>query len=129
MQENQYAPAYYECMVPVPGPIYRFFVDPKTGLLNIDRVKKHCPQLLDVISYRIPTEDKYSMIPGKVVGIVPAVAGEVIIYPDDLVNISGIDFDSDKLYTMHKHFKCKRKYKTLKDLKAMMLVAYGDYKK
>ena len=56
------------------------------------------------IGYRIPTEDKYSMYPMKVVEWVPKVAGEVIILPAEITILTGSDFDIDKTYIMLKSF-------------------------
>jgi hypothetical protein len=65
--------------------------------------------LLDLVAYRIPTEDKYSIIPCKIVGFVPREAGEVIIMPDEITLLTGSDFDVDKMYLMRKEFDLKKK--------------------
>lgn len=58
--------------------------------------------MLRAIGYRIPTEDKYSMIPMIIKGFVPATAGEVCIMPKEITLLTGSDFDIDKMYIMMK---------------------------
>ena len=59
---------------------------------------------LKAIGYRIPTEDKYSMYPMKIVDWVPRTSGEVIILPAEITTLTGSDFDIDKTYIMLKSF-------------------------
>lgn len=61
-------------------------------------------ELLDVIGYRIPTEDKYSIMPIRVVGFLPIQAGATIMLPSDIITMSGTDFDIDKLFLMIKEY-------------------------
>ena len=56
--------------------------------------------ILKIIGYRIPTEDKYSIMPIKIVGFMPLVAGTTIMLPADIISMSGTDFDIDKLFLM-----------------------------
>jgi hypothetical protein len=49
---------------------------------------------------RIPSQDKHSFISLKLVGFMPAYYGSTAIFPHELIEISGADFDIDKLY-MH----------------------------
>jgi hypothetical protein len=56
--------------------------------------------LLEMVGYRIPTEDKYSMIPLRVVGFLPQQNGGTIMVPADITVIAGSDFDVDKLFMM-----------------------------
>ena len=56
-------------------------------------MKKANPKLLEMISYRIPTESKYSMVPIKVKGFVNNMSGELIIMPKEITWLSGSDFD------------------------------------
>lgn len=53
-----------------------------------------------MVGYRIPTEDKYSMLPLKIVGFLPQSCSSTIMLPADWVAISGSDMDVDKLYMM-----------------------------
>lgn len=64
--------------------------------------KNNDEDILRIIGYRIPTEDKYSIMPIKIVGFLPLAAGSTIILPSDIVAMSGTDFDIDKLFLMIK---------------------------
>jgi hypothetical protein len=75
----------------------------KDGQLDISKIKDK--SLLQMIGYRIPTEDKYSMLPLKVKGFLPASAGGAIMLPMEITTISGSDFDIDKLYLMMPEFE------------------------
>ena len=69
--------------------------------LDFDALKRdNNEDILKIIGYRIPTEDKYSMLPIKIVGFMPVVAGTTIMLPADIVTMSGTDFDIDKLFLM-----------------------------
>lgn len=77
------------------------------GMMSIEEAKKANiidEDMLKSIGYRIPTEDKYSMMPLKVVGFVPSTAGEVVVLPQEITALSGSDFDIDKLYIMMKSY-------------------------
>ena len=77
--------------------------DKKYGGWKIDfeKIKKNCDEdILKIIGYRIPTEDKYSIMPIKIVGFMPTIAGSTIMLPSDIVTMSGTDFDIDKLFLM-----------------------------
>lgn len=66
-------------------------------VLDIKRVPK---ELLEGIGYRIPTENKYSIIPLKVIGFLPQQNGSSIMLPADMTTFTGWDFDVDKLFMM-----------------------------
>ena len=66
--------------------------------------KAGAAELLDIIGYRIPTEDKYSIMPIRVKGFMPVTAGSTIMLPADIITMSGTDFDIDKLFLMIKEF-------------------------
>ena len=66
--------------------------------------KAGATELLDIIGYRIPTEDKYSIMPIRVIGFMPVTAGSTIMLPADIISMSGTDFDIDKLFLMIKEF-------------------------
>ena len=77
--------------------------DKKYGGWKIDfeKVKANNEaKLLEIIGYRIPTEDKYSIMPIKIVGFMPTIAGSTIMLPSDIITMSGTDFDIDKLFLM-----------------------------
>ena len=105
--------AYFECYMPIPsaeiekaltkydsnGHPYIMSVDEavKEGILN--------EEMLQAIGYRIPTEDKYSMIPMKIKGFLPKAAGEALMLPKEITLLTGSDFDVDKIYVMLKTFE------------------------
>lgn len=62
-----------------------------------------------MVGYRIPTEDKYSMFPAKIVGFLPPEAGDGVMLPNDITLLTGSDFDVDKMYLMVKEFDFGRK--------------------
>ena len=51
-----------------------------------------------MIGYRIPSEDKYSCAPLKIVGFLPREAGDAIMLPNDFTLLTGSDF---KQYWSH----------------------------
>jgi len=69
----------------------------ENGQLDINKVPEN---LREMIGYRIPTEDKYSMLPLIVTGFLPASAGGAVMLPMEITTISGSDFDIDKMYIM-----------------------------
>lgn len=109
--------AYFECYMPIPsaeiekaltkydsnGHPYIMSVDEavKEGILN--------EEMLQAIGYRIPTEDKYSMIPMKIKGFLPKAAGEALMLPKEITLLTGSDFDVDKIYVMLKTFEYKER--------------------
>jgi hypothetical protein len=58
----------------------------------------------EMLGIRIPTQDKHSAMFIKVVDFLPAQYGSVIVSPRELIEISGADFDIDKLYTLIKQW-------------------------
>lgn len=69
--------------------------------IDYDKLEKNNEkELLNIIGYRIPTEDKYSIMPIRIVGFMPLVAGTTIMLPSDIITMSGTDFDIDKLFLM-----------------------------
>ena len=91
---------YFECYAPAyDDQFYEDFGDGKGGI-DMEKIKKANPKLLEMIGYRIPTEAKYSMAPLKIVGFLPKNAGEGIMLPKEITTLSGSDFDVDKMYIM-----------------------------
>lgn len=74
----------------------------ENGQLDINKVPAN---LREMIGYRIPTEDKYSMLPLVVKGFLPASAGGAVMLPMEITTISGSDFDIDKMYIMMPEFE------------------------
>lgn len=61
--------------------------------------------LLKGIALRIPTENKYSAMPIKVVGFLPVQAGSAMMVPIEYITMSGTDFDVDKCFLMFRENK------------------------
>lgn len=82
--------------------------DAKTGeaYWEVDYNKtKGNEDLLRMIGYRIPTENKYSIFNLRIQGFLPISAGTAIMLPSDIITMSGTDFDIDKLFLMLKNFR------------------------
>lgn len=93
LEENQGGVAYYECFAPAyMQEIFTNFTKPD-GIIDIETIEELDPELLKMVGYRIPTENKYSIIPMKIVGFLPKEAGEGIMLPNDITLITGSDFD------------------------------------
>lgn len=67
---------------------------------------------------RIPSQDKHSFVTAKLVDFMPAFYGSTAVFPHELIEISGADFDIDKLYMQI--------YDSYRD--GNRLVAYGTAK-
>lgn len=85
------------------------------GSINIDKKDSKGNYIVpekyrQAIGYRIPTEDKYSMIPIKVKGFLPRQVGSVIILPEEITTTTGSDFDVDKIYMMYHSLNFKNIY-------------------
>lgn len=75
--------------------------------INFEKAKGNIDkELLDVIGYRIPTENKYSIMPIKIVGFLPNSCGTSVMLPNEIITMSGTDFDIDKLFFMFR--ECRR---------------------
>jgi len=102
VNENQGSIAYYEVFAPIfANELFQKFAD-RDGNIDIEAIEMINPELLEMIGYRIPTEDKYSMAPLKIVGFLPREAGDGIMLPNDITLLTGSDFDVDKFYLMRK---------------------------
>lgn len=60
--------------------------------------------IAEMFGVRIPTQDKHSAMFIKVVDFLPAEFGSVIVAPRELIEISGADFDIDKMYASIKQW-------------------------
>ena len=108
VKENQAGIAHFEVFAPIySNQLFTQFAD-KNGVINIQALEMLDPDLLKMIGYRIPTEDKYSMAPLKIVGFLPREAGDGIMLPNDITLLTGSDFDVDKEYLMRKEYGIKR---------------------
>lgn len=93
IKNNQGGIAYFEVFAPIfNDDIFHRFANPD-GTIDIAAMEKVCPEALQMIGYRIPTEDKYSCAPIKIVGFLPREAGEGIMLPYDITLLTGSDFD------------------------------------
>jgi exodeoxyribonuclease-5 len=109
LKKNQGGIAYFEVFCPIwSNELFDKFSN-ADGTINIDAVNAVDPELLKMVSYRIPTEDKYSCAPMKVVGFMPREAGDAIMLPYELTEIDDSDFDVDKRYVMRKDIPIKTK--------------------
>ena len=102
IEENQAGIAYFEVFAPIYlNDIFEKFQNPD-GSIDMKAIEELNPDLLKMIGYRIPTEDKYSCAPLKIVGFLPREAGDTIMLPNDITLLTGSDFDIDKEYLMRK---------------------------
>lgn len=56
-------------------------------------------ELLQLVGFRIPTQERNSMASVEIVGFTPEASGDLILAPRDFTKQMGSDFDVDKLYT------------------------------
>lgn len=109
LKKNQGGIAYFEVFCPIwSNELFDKFSN-TDGSINVDAINAVDPELLKMVSYRIPTEDKYSCAPMKVVGFMPREAGDAIMLPYELTEIDDSDFDVDKRYVMRKDIPIKTK--------------------
>lgn len=109
ISDNQAGIAYLECFAPAyTRDLFSKFID-EDGNLDVEAIEATDPNLLKMIGYRIPTEDKYSISPLKIVGFLPREAGDGIMLPYDITLLNGSDFDIDKMYVMFKDLKVRKK--------------------
>jgi hypothetical protein len=99
-----YIPAY----VPIYSKKLLEFYSDKDGNVDIKKMEKEAPELLEMIGYRIPTESKHSMLPIRIVGFLPNFNGTSIVLPADVTTITGSDFDIDKLYIMRPYLEVEK---------------------
>lgn len=130
LKDNLYSVSHFECAMPVPsaelerdliklakridkskGVEYNGRLATPQEAVDNDLISE---EQLQAIGYRIPTEDKYSIYPMKIVEWVPSFAGEVILLPEEITKLTGSDFDIDKTYIILKEFK-RNVGKKLKD--------------
>ena len=88
---------YFECYMPAYTKQFFSTIADEDGKLDISKLDD---DLRKLIGYRIPTEDKYSMVPLYIKDFLPMESGSAIMLPAEITTISGSDFDVDKLYIM-----------------------------
>lgn len=85
----------------------------KMGKDGVSLLEAKFPGITSFIAYRIPTEDKYSMINMRVHRFTQKVnGGGTIKVPAQGTTIAGFDFDIDKLYFMRREYKVKKSDKS-----------------
>jgi hypothetical protein len=89
------------------GVKYTEFVMPahfNSILLNLKPGEPIPAAIAKAFGIRIPSQDKHSSVNLKVVDFLPVYYGSSAIFARELVELSGADFDIDKLYTQFKEF-------------------------
>lgn len=128
LKRNQGGIAYFEVFAPIwSNELFDKFAN-ADGTINVDAINAVDPELLKMVSYRIPTEDKYSCAPMKVVGFMPREAGDAIMLPYELTEIDDSDFDVDKRYVMCKDIPIKTRKRSEIE-KELFVRASESYKK
>ncbi len=64
------------------------------------------------LAYRIPTQSQHSMVPIKIVDILPRSYGSTILLPAEITSISGADYDVDSVF-IHRHAVYKKNRKLI----------------
>lgn len=128
LKRNQGGIAYFEVFAPIwSNELFDKFSN-ADGTINVNAINAVDPELLKMVSYRIPTEDKYSCAPMKVIGFMPREAGDAIMLPYELTEIDDSDFDVDKRYVMRKDIPIKTRKKNEIE-KELFNIATESYKK
>lgn len=128
VRRNQGGIAYFEVFAPIwSNELFDKFSN-ADGTINVDAINAVDPELLKMVSYRIPTEDKYSCAPMKVIGFMPREAGDAIMFPYELTEIDDSDFDVDKRYVMRKDIPIKTRKRSEIE-KELFARASESYKK
>ena len=122
-KDRQGGIAYFECFAPLwSKQIFEKFTR-SDGTIDVEAIDALDPELLKMIGYRIPTEDKYSCAPLKIKGFLPAIAGDALMLPYELTRINDSDFDIDKEYVMRKVI-----FINTKDKKQIVNALWNKYK-
>ena len=111
-----------ECYMPLTSKrLFEPLLETKT--INGKTVKALNPEKLKAagldraIGYRIPTENKSSMLPLIIKDFTPLQNGSAIVLPAEITTIAGSDFDVDKMFVMLSEFYVQN-YDMKKALKA-----------
>jgi len=132
LKDNQAGIAYFECYLSIPNAeLERLLVKPDGTIMSYEEAKEKLDpevwkSLTEVIGYRIPTEDKYSMLPLKIMGFLPKAAGQAIMMPQEITYLTGSDFDIDKMYIMLKSFGVELKDTGKGTVNKLMGEYHGD---
>lgn len=107
---------YFEAYLPCPTEeLYNALLDPSTHELDINKKDSKGNYIVpekyrEVIGYRVPTENKYSMQHIRIKGFLPRQVGSVIILPKEITSLAGSDYDVDKVYVMFHSLFTKNNY-------------------
>lgn len=84
--------AYAEVLLPAWTSIFFGEEFRTNGSIDFNKVQKVLDSRgFEGIGYRIPTEDKYSLLPIKVIGFLPESGGGAIMLPAEITTIAGSD--------------------------------------
>ena len=99
----------------------------KEGKNGKSLLEEKFPGITSFIAYRIPTEDKYSMLNLRVTRFTQKVnGGGTIKVPAQGTTIAGFDFDIDKLYFMRREYKVKKSDKDSKIATTLVNQLFGN---
>lgn len=87
---------YVDCIMPYTYSNQLAQLADENGMIDPSKVEDK--ELLKIICYRIPTEDKYSAVPLRIKGFSSPAEGGIIKLPSDILTITGSDLDIDKMY-------------------------------
>jgi len=88
--------------------------------MNIGADEEIPESALKAFAVRIPSDDKHSFVTTRLVDFLPANYGSTAVFPHELIEISGADFDIDKVY-----MQIVDSYKNKKE---GLLIPYGTAK-
>ena len=99
----------------------------KEGKNGESLLEEKFPGITSFIAYRIPTEDKYSMLNLRVKRFTQKVnGGGTIKVPAQGTTIAGFDFDIDKLYFMRREYKVKKSDKDAEIATSLVNQLFGE---
>lgn len=99
----------------------------KMGKNGVSLLETKFPGITSFIAYRIPTEDKYSMLNLRVKRFTQKVnGGGTIKVPAQGTTIAGFDFDIDKLYFMRREYKVKKSDKSNEIANELINQLFGE---
>ena len=84
---------------------FKDHVDRTTNKIKWELLTEDQRKALQFILYRIPTSNKSSMIPVRVVMVLPESSGNVVMLPGELTKQQGLDFDVDKSQLLRRELK------------------------
>lgn len=116
-----------------PGLTYRDFVEQKedgswdtSALFGPEGIFKNQDDLT-AIGYRIPNQGLSSNDSLRIAGILPEIAGDIIVPYPEITTKTGSDYDIDKMYVMFKDFEVKSRKEAR--IKLLNKIGYGKNKK